>query len=85
MASLSLFSPTIVQGLGYDGLNAQLYTVPPYAVAYAVTLFAAWLSDHLKTRGLVAGTCFIVAAIAFIVSGKGETCILAHDSLETKR
>lgn len=64
--------------MGYDGLNAQLYTVPPYAVAYAVTLFAAWLSDRLKTRGLVAGSCFIVAAIAFIVSGKRENCIFSR-------
>ncbi|SPN99724.1 related to permease of the major facilitator superfamily [Cephalotrichum gorgonifer] len=68
VASLSLFSPTIVAGLGYKGLSAQLYTVPPYAVAYGVTLFAAWLSDRLKSRGLIAGTSFAVAAVAFIIS-----------------
>ncbi|TCD67721.1 hypothetical protein EIP91_012019 [Steccherinum ochraceum] len=28
-SSISLFSPTIVSGLGYTGLQAQLFTVPP--------------------------------------------------------
>lgn len=33
-SSLSLFSPSIVAGLGYHDLEAQLFTVPPWAVAY---------------------------------------------------
>ncbi|KAI0399869.1 major facilitator superfamily domain-containing protein [Xylaria palmicola] len=65
--SLSLFSPTIVAGLGYHDLQAQLFTVPPYAVAYVVTLGLAILSDRYKIRGLIAGSCFAVASISFIV------------------
>ncbi|KAH6679971.1 major facilitator superfamily domain-containing protein [Plectosphaerella plurivora] len=67
VSSLSLFAPTIVQGLGYRDLQAQLFTVPPYAVAYVVTLGAGILSDKKKMRGLIAGTCFSVGAIAFII------------------
>jgi Sugar phosphate permease len=33
-SSLALFSPTIIAGLGYKGLDSQLFTVPPYAVSY---------------------------------------------------
>lgn len=33
-ASLSLFAPSITQGLGYVDLQAQLMTVPPWAAAY---------------------------------------------------
>lgn len=33
-ASLSLFAPSITNGLGYMDLQAQLMTVPPWAVAY---------------------------------------------------
>lgn len=32
-SSLSLFTPSITAGLGYKNLEAQLMTVPPYAVA----------------------------------------------------
>ncbi|CAO2649961.1 Nn.00g012530.m01.CDS01 [Neocucurbitaria sp. VM-36] len=66
-ASLSLFSPTIVAGLGYKDLQAQLFTVPPYAVAYVLTLFAAIMSDRYKTRGLIAFISCFTAGIAFIV------------------
>ncbi|PMD45553.1 MFS general substrate transporter [Hyaloscypha variabilis F] len=67
VSSLSLFSPTIVQGLGYENLEAQLFTVPPYACAYVVTFAAAMISDRYKARGLVAGTSFVIGAISFIV------------------
>jgi hypothetical protein len=33
-SSLSLFTPTITAGLGYKDLQAQLMTVPPWAIAY---------------------------------------------------
>lgn len=67
VASLSLFSPSLVAGMGYSGLNAQLYTVPPYAAAYGVTLLAAFASDKFKTRGIIAGISFTFGGIAFAV------------------
>lgn len=70
VSSLSLFAPTIVSGLGYKNLQAQLFTIPPYAVAYVVTLVLAMISDHKKTRGLVAGGCFLFGTIAFIIQGE---------------
>lgn len=47
-SSLSLFTPSITAGLNYKGLKAQLMTVPPYAVAYVVTVVVAWSSDHFN-------------------------------------
>lgn len=69
VSSLSLFSPVIVAGLGYRDLQAQLFTVPPYAVAYFVTLAMAYLSDKKKARGLVAAASFAVGAVGFIILG----------------
>ncbi|KAI0817097.1 major facilitator superfamily domain-containing protein [Xylaria sp. FL0064] len=67
VSSLSLFTPTIVAGLGYHDLQAQLFTVPPYAVAYVITLGLGILSDRYKNRGLIAGSCFAVGSISFII------------------
>ncbi|KAF2473605.1 MFS general substrate transporter [Lindgomyces ingoldianus] len=67
VASLSLFSPTIVAGLGYKDLQAQLFTVPPYAVAYVVTFITAMISDHYKSRGFVAGISCVIAGVAFLI------------------
>ncbi|ORY28993.1 major facilitator superfamily domain-containing protein [Naematelia encephala] len=51
--SFGLFVPTIVQGLGYTAVRAQLFSVPPYAVAAVLTVIAAYVSDRYKTRGPV--------------------------------
>lgn len=51
-SSLSLFTPSITQGLGYSDLRAQLMTVPPYAVAYVVTVAVAWSADYFNRCGL---------------------------------
>lgn len=47
-SALSLFAPSITAGLNYKGLKAQLMTVPPYAVAYVVTVAVAWSADHFN-------------------------------------
>ncbi|CAK7236778.1 hypothetical protein SCUCBS95973_009726 [Sporothrix curviconia] len=67
VASLSLFSPTIVQGLGYANLQAQLYTVPPYAAAYVFALAVSYVSDKTRQRGMAAGFSFLLATVSYIV------------------
>lgn len=81
VASLSLFSPTIVAGMGYKGLNAQLYTVPPYAVAYVGALTTSYISDKMGNRGIVAGSSFAMATVAFIIMGKNTSLIFMFFSL----
>ena len=48
-SSLSLFIPPIVANLGYTSLEAELMTVPPYAVAYVVTLLVSWSADRFNS------------------------------------
>ena len=47
-SSMSLFTPSITAGLGYEGLKSQLMTVPPYVVAYVVTLAVSLSADHFN-------------------------------------
>jgi sugar phosphate permease len=49
--SFSLFLPTIMVGMGYKGNKAQLMSVPPYAVAAAMTVFVGWFADRTGWRG----------------------------------
>ncbi|KAH0427677.1 major facilitator superfamily transporter [Colletotrichum camelliae] len=67
VSSLSLFAPTIVSGLGYKDLQAQLFTVPPYAIAYVFTLAFGVLSDRKKSRGIVAGSMLGMSATSFLI------------------
>jgi hypothetical protein len=45
-SSLAFFTPTITAGLGYDGLQSQLMTVPPYLIAYVVMVVVSWSADR---------------------------------------
>ncbi|KAL3436356.1 major facilitator superfamily domain-containing protein [Aspergillus tetrazonus] len=67
-SSLSLFTPAITSGLGYTSLNAQLMTVPPWAVAYVVTTAVAWSADHFNSRGLHSAVFSFVGAMGFLAS-----------------
>ncbi|KAI0146859.1 MFS general substrate transporter [Xylariaceae sp. FL1272] len=67
-SSLSLFVPSIVAGLGYKDLQAQLLTVPPWAVAYVVSIANSWSGDHFNARGLHCAGAALVAAAAFLAS-----------------
>ena len=51
--SFGLFLPTIIKGLGYKANQAQLFSVPPYAAAAAITVVIAFLSDRLRLRGVM--------------------------------
>ncbi|PLB41584.1 allantoate permease family MFS transporter [Aspergillus candidus] len=61
--AFSLFVPTIIAQLGYDSLEAQLMSVPPYAAAAVVTVAVGFIADKTRQRGL----CNIFVSILAIV------------------
>lgn len=65
--SFSLFLPTILGGMGYEGTTAQLLTVPPYAVAATMTLLVGYWADKLQKRGIFNMACVSIAAVGFIM------------------
>ncbi|KAJ7742251.1 MFS transporter [Mycena metata] len=77
-SSLSLFTPSIVAGLGFTSLQANLMTVPPYAVAYVVTLLTSWSADRNNSRGLHAGIACLVGAAGFMASALLPADAYAH-------
>ncbi|KAL4968349.1 major facilitator superfamily domain-containing protein [Aspergillus stella-maris] len=65
--SFSLFLPSIIQTLGYTANEAQLLSVPPYAVASAVGVAVAFLSDHLRVRGKLILVSLPLAIIGYVL------------------
>ncbi|KAL3422689.1 MFS transporter [Phlyctema vagabunda] len=65
--TLSLFLPTIIKNLGYTAAQAQLLSVPPYAVATVLTVVVAILSEktHLRSPFVLASSS--VAIIGYII------------------
>ena len=65
--TLSLFLPTIIKELGYTAAQAQLLTVPPYAVATLLTIAVAVASEKFKIRApfIMGGSS--LAAVGYII------------------
>ncbi|KAK2737813.1 hypothetical protein FQN57_007371 [Myotisia sp. PD_48] len=62
--TLSLFLPTIIKDLGYTAAQAQLLTVPPYAVAFVLVISTAIFSERTNRRAP-----FIIASAGLAIIG----------------
>jgi len=62
--AFSLFLPTILRGMGHQGTKAQLLSVPPYAVAAALTIAVGFYADRSRHRR---GYCNIATVMLGIV------------------
>lgn len=65
--TLSLFLPTIIKELGYTAAQAQLMTVPPYSVAFVLTLSVAIASEKLKIRAPFIMSTSALAVVGYII------------------
>lgn len=67
LSSLGGFLPTIIATLGYSNARAQLFTVPPYAVALVVMFILNAMSDHLRSRNIFVAIVFTINSIGWII------------------
>ncbi|KAH7025161.1 major facilitator superfamily domain-containing protein [Microdochium trichocladiopsis] len=74
---LTTFMPSIVRGLGYESVTANLMTVPIYIAALFFFLALAWASDRTKLRG----PFLIVGLVCLIV---GYSILLTVDNLKVR-
>lgn len=65
--TLSLFLPTIIAKLGYTAAQAQLLTVPPYAVATILTVIVAVLAEKTQRRAPFLIGSSSLAIIGYII------------------
>ncbi|ORX39540.1 MFS general substrate transporter [Kockovaella imperatae] len=67
LSSLSGFFPTIIKSLGYTNTQAQLFTVPPYAVAFGIMALLNSASDRVRIRGLFIMGAFTINAVGWLI------------------
>ncbi|KAF2171851.1 hypothetical protein M409DRAFT_63405 [Zasmidium cellare ATCC 36951] len=75
--TLSLFLPSIIKALGYSSWEAQLLSVPPYALATILTVGYAIVSERVGIR-----SPFIIASSLIAIIGY---CILLGNTDPTKK
>ena len=62
---LANFAPSIVKSMGYQGTRTQLFTVPPFAIAFVATMIAAYAADRYKARGITAMTTSLMSIAGY--------------------
>ncbi|KAI1321503.1 MFS transporter [Xylariaceae sp. FL0255] len=67
--SFTFFAPTIVTGLGFTSIQAQLLTVPPWVVGFIVALLLSYSSDRLDARGWHISAISIVGGAGWLAAG----------------
>ncbi|KAF2238653.1 MFS general substrate transporter [Viridothelium virens] len=70
--SYSLFLPTIISGLGYGRVTAQLFTVPPNMGAFFTVILAGHFSDRYRMRGpfMIAGCTLAIGGYIMLIASK---------------
>ncbi|KAI8092875.1 putative MFS transporter [Halteromyces radiatus] len=66
LGSYAVFLPTIIRDLGFTSLNAQLLSIPPYAVACCLVFLVSWNSDRIVQRGYHIMTMASIGALGYI-------------------
>ncbi|KAK2780763.1 hypothetical protein FQN52_002075 [Onygenales sp. PD_12] len=68
--TLSLFLPSIIKDLGYSAAQAQLMSVPPYAVAFVLTISTAIFSERLRRRApfIIGSSCLAIIGYIILLS-----------------
>lgn len=70
LGSLTFFTPTIVTGLGYTSIKAQLMTVPPWIVGYCACLFLGYSADRFNARGWHITASSVIGGVGWLTAGK---------------
>ncbi|KPI37719.1 putative transporter [Cyphellophora attinorum] len=71
--SLPAFLPTIIKEMGFTSIRAQGLSAPPYLAAYVLCISLSFLSDRLKSRGLLIGIFAYIGAAGYLMLRLSET------------
>ncbi|KAF8473195.1 major facilitator superfamily domain-containing protein [Kalaharituber pfeilii] len=72
------FAPSIVRDFGYDAIETQLRSVPPWVVAFVWAMILAVASDYSRHRFMYALGSMAVAAVGVII------LLAVHDNIHVQ-
>lgn len=57
----------VIHRLGHTDAAAQLFTVPPYAVAFVTMYLISYFSDRAKSRGPFVAGVFVISIVGWLI------------------
>ncbi|KAK4547753.1 hypothetical protein LTR36_000711 [Oleoguttula mirabilis] len=78
-ASLPLFVPTIISGMGsFSKVQSNGLSAPPYLLCFFVIIILCFLSDRFKMRGPFCALAAITGAIGFVLQATCSTTAVRY-------
>lgn len=74
----AFFAPTIIRSLGYSPVKTQLYSVPPWAATFALSMIVAVASDRYQRRYIFIVPMLLLSAIGVI------TLLNVHENVNVR-
>jgi len=65
--SYAYFAPAIIRSLGYSPIKTQLYSVPPWAVTFALSMIVVTASDYCKGRYILILLMLLISVIGGVI------------------
>lgn len=59
--------PTILNDMGFNAIDSQGLTAPPFFVSFLVTIFSTWVADKTQQRGYTIMVLTTVGGIGYIL------------------
>ena len=59
--------------MGFDAINAQGLTAPPFFVSFLVTIFSTWVADKTQQRGYTIMFLTSIGGIGYILLATVKT------------
>ena len=66
-ASLPVFLPIILNEMGFNAIDSQGLSAPPYFVAFLMAVATTFIADRTQQRGLVLVFTSILGGIGYVI------------------
>ena len=62
-----VFLPTILNDMGFNAIDSQGLTAPPFFLSFLITIFSTWVADKTQQRGCIIMVLTTIGGIGYIL------------------
>ncbi|MCJ1297972.1 hypothetical protein MMC08_000761 [Hypocenomyce scalaris] len=72
-SSLPVFLPTILTDMGFNAIDSQGLTAPPFFISFLITIFSTYVADRIQQRGYMLMFLSCVGGIGYVLLATCKT------------
>lgn len=77
-SSLPVFLPSILSSMGFNKIEAQGLTAPPYLLAFLVCIGTTYLGDRIQQRGIIIIVLSAIGGIGYVLLATNRSLTIRY-------